>query len=364
MAYVYREYRTHGKPWCMAYKGVDGRLRRERTDAPTKELARKFLSRRLVEVTEAKVAGLKVEPSRITFSEFLPEYLRYIEARKTPGSKTRDVEIIQHLKPAFGTLRLSDVTSGMVQRYVDGRMHERTPSRKVYRPATINRELTCLSAIFREAVKRGYVVANPCRGIKQLPEENTIVRYLAPDEEERLLAACSTSFRPIVLCALHTGMRREEILKLEWQDVDLIQGIVRVRNTKSKRTRYIPINAVLRGVLEMAVRYEGCPFVFANPDTRTRWSDKKISWRWTVKRAGVANFRFHDLRHTFASRLVQSGVSLRVVQELLGHASITTTMRYSHLAADDLRRAVEILAVKPPAPESMPSPRKKDGKDQ
>ncbi len=99
--------------------------------------------------------------------------------------------------------------------------------------------------------------------------------------------------------------------------------------------------------LEGLAKYEGCPHVFTNPDTRTRWCDQKIAWRYTIRRAKVVKFRFHDLRHTFASRLVQAGVPLKAVQELLGHASIEMTMRYAHLAPDDLRRAVEVIVVRP-----------------
>jgi hypothetical protein len=99
-------------------------------------------------------------------------------------------------------------------------------------------------------------------------------------------------------------------------------------------------------VLKAVPKWDDCEFVFANPDTHHRWCDIKVAWAFTIRRSKVKNFRFHDLRHTFASRLVQSGVQIQVVQELLGHATLEMTQRYAHLAPGDLRRAVDILSHK------------------
>lgn len=344
MAYVYREYRSRGKPWCLAYKGPDGRLRREKTDAPTKELAKKLLAKRLVEVTEAKIAGVPIDPKPVTFAEFEKEYICHIEAKKTPQSVGRDRRSIKTLEAVFGHRKLKEITTGMAQKYVDDRMHQmKRGGKKPYKPATINRELMCLSAIFREAVKRGYAQRNPVRGVKQLPEDNIIVRYLTEDEEKRLLAGCTATLRPIVLCGLHTGMRRSEILDLQWQDVDLDQRLICVRKTKSKKKRYLPINKVLLETLKALPRLKDCPYVFANPESKKRWYDQQTAWEYALKRGEITNFRFHDLRHTFASRLVQAGVPLKAVMELLGHSNIQVTMRYAHLAPADLRRAVDVL---------------------
>ncbi len=362
MAYVYREYRSHGKPWCIAYKGLDGRLRREKTEAPTKELARKLLAKRLIEVTEAKVAGVTVELKPITLKEFLKEYTIYLEATKSPGTVRGQKTHIKIVEPEFGHLQLKQISTGMIQRFLDRRLNdgrkprskrpkpvepgkELPPVRKV-KPSTVNRELMCMSAIFRQAEKRGYLEKNPCKGIKQLPEQNVIVRYLSDDEETAILNACSETMKPIVLCALHTGMRRDEILSLKWQDVDMDQRLVLVRYSKSKKPRYIPINDTLLQVLKDVPRWDDCEYVFANPDTHTRWVDSKVAWAYTIRRSKVKNFRFHDLRHTFASRLVQSDVQIQAVQELLGHATLEMTQRYAHLAPGDLRRAVDILSHK------------------
>jgi integrase len=361
LAYVYKDYRTRARPWCLSYRGPDGRPRKERTNAPTKELAKRLLAQRLVELTKAEIAGVTVELKPVSFSEFLKEYRTFLNATKMPGTIRGQETHMKLIEPLFGHLQLKQITTGMIQRFLDKRMgepkmHRALPNRsaeeraaaglKTLKPSTINRELMCMSAIFREAVKRGYLEKNPCKGIKQLPEQNQIVRYLSDDEERAILGACSDTMRPIVLCALHTGMRREEMLSLKWQEVDLDQRLVRVRFSKSKKSRYIPVNDELLEVLKSVPKWDDCEYVFANPDTRHRWFDIKVAWAFTVRRSKVKNFRFHDLRHTFASRLVQRGVQIQAVQELLGHATLEMTQRYAHLAPGDLRRAVDLLARK------------------
>ncbi len=126
------------KPWCIAYRGVDGKLHKEKTEAPTKELTRKLLAKRLEEVTEAKIAGFKVEANPVKFNEFLPDYITHIEACKTSGSIRRDRTSIRQLERVFGGFRLKDVNTGMVQRDVDERMHQKTRYARPPRPATLN----------------------------------------------------------------------------------------------------------------------------------------------------------------------------------------------------------------------------------
>jgi hypothetical protein len=109
--------------------------------------------------------------------------------------------------------------------------------------------------------------------------------------------------------------------------------------------RYVPINPLLLATLKAVPMIEGCPYVFANPETGERWYDQETAWNYTIKRAELPGLRFHDLRHTFASRLVQMGTPIKAVQELLGHATMQMTLRYAHLAPGDLRRAVNLLVV-------------------
>jgi integrase len=146
-------------------------------------------------------------------------------------------------------------------------------------------------------------------------------------------------------------MRLGELLDLHWGDVDFETRIVTVVHGKGEKTRHIPMVPELVKVLEQIPRAvsskgEPSPWVFNNPDTATRWVDIKKQWARTLRISAIREFRFHDLRHTFASRLAQRGASLK---DLLGHADLKMTMRYAHLAQNDLRDAVSVLSLKPQA---------------
>lgn len=339
--FVYCDKRGRKKRWGISWVGVDGRRHKETTPARTREQATLLLHKKVQEIIEAKVAGVTVEAPSISFDEFLKEYLRHAEGKKTPRAFLSDRLNSKRLACVFGRMRLKDIHQGLIQKYVDDRLHARRKNGRPYRPATINRELMCLSAIFREAVKRQYVQVNPVRGLSQLKENNEMIRYLSADEEKALLEACRPPIRAIVVCALHTGMRKGEILSLLWKDVDFEQRLIKVEQTKTHSKKYIPMNDTLLALLKGLPRYEGCDHVFPNEDGKP-YVEIDANWYRTLRRAGL-NVRFHDTRHTFASRLTQAGVPLKVVMELLGHKTMKMTERYAHLAPENLRDAVAFL---------------------
>jgi integrase len=155
---------------------------------------------------------------------------------------------------------------------------------------------------------------------------------------ERLLGLSSDNFRPFLVTALHTGMRHGEILKLTWEDVDLVNKLVRVKESKSGKSRSIPMNQTLFDLLrELPSRFEKGP-VF--PAQRTHVNQ---TFRRLCSKAEITNFRFHDLRHTFASYLAMANVPMKNIQEYLGHGSLAMTMRYSHLAPSHHRQAIHVL---------------------
>ena len=145
-----------------------------------------------------------------------------------------------------------------------------------------------------------------------------------------------------MVTALHTGMRKSEILNLKWVDVDFDQKLITIGDTKNGEIRYIPMNETLTEALESVKKYAYSPYVFCN-DNGNRYGDIKKGFSAALKRAGITTFRFHDLRHTFASYLVMSGVDIRTVQELMGHKSIEMTCRYAHLSPDHKQSAVKCL---------------------
>lgn len=328
----------------IAYKRPDGRWMKETADTDKKSHAKAFLVRRESEMYQAKTSGIPV-CSDITLETFKKEYLEYAEANKKATSVRRDMVSLKRILPVFGRLKLREITGGAVQRWVDKRRLDKVGDKRVSAQTVCN-ELNVLSAMFREAIRRELVVSNPVSRVKRPKEDNIIVRYLSTDEEKRLFENLPERLKPIVTVALHTGMRKGELLNLEWSDVDFEQKLVLVKNTKSKRQRYIPMNGELVDTLKDLGHGEEDIHVFVNKKTGDVYKDIKKSWKTTLLAAKIQKFRFHDLRHTFASRLVQAGKSLLAVKELLGHQSVSTTQRYAHLAPSDLREAVEALVKK------------------
>ncbi|GAI42281.1 unnamed protein product, partial [marine sediment metagenome] len=188
----------------------------------------------------------------------------------------------------------------------------------------VNIELSCLRAMFNKAILWSKAVQNPVRHVKMLSEKNRRLRYLKEDEIERLIANCPDYLRPIVVIALNTGMRKGEILNLKWEDVDLGTRIIYVVNTKTNEKREIPVNTVLYAML-VDLRTKSGAYVFPN-DAGEPYVDIRKGFRTAIKKSHIRNFRFHDLRHTFASQLVMKGVDLKTIQELLGHKSIEMTI--------------------------------------
>ena len=156
---------------------------------------------------------------------------------------------------------------------------------------------------------------------------------------------CSSDL--IIVVALNTGMRKAEILNLKWDQVDLKARRIKVEKTKSGKVRFIPVNNALHNVLNRLGSENGqCPYVFFNPETMKPYVDMKKGFKAACRRAGIEGLRFHDLRHTFATRLVAKGADIETIRDLLGHHSITVTQRYTHSNDDRKRAAVDLLSGK------------------
>jgi site-specific recombinase XerD len=206
-----------------------------------------------------------------------------------------------------------------------------------------NRYRSLISSIFNYGVRMGLTRANPVSQVKRFPENDYRVRWLTLEEEAKLRAVIVETCphrEPEFDLALYSGMRRGEQFSLKWEKVDLERGLLDVYGKSGQR--FVQVNASAKAALLKLQdrRKEGA--VYVCPDKTS--DDKKDSTRWfenAVKKAGIKNFRRHDLRHTFASRLVLAGVHLLAVKELLGHHSITMTEKYSHLSPGVRQVAVE-----------------------
>lgn len=321
-----------GQYWYIDYyvKGV----RKRKKIGPSKHVADLALAQVKVKIAKGEYLGI-YEDKKLTFRQFAPEYLAYAQANKSPTSYGRDRVTIEHwLAPYFGEHYLFNFTVAEVERYKQVRL-------EAVRPSTVNKELNCLKAMLNKAVVWGYLKDHPLKGLPGLKEPPGRLRYLAPDETVSLLAACETPvyLRPIVDLAMHTGMRRAEILTLRWGDVDLRRRTITLTQTKNNERRVIPVNETVAAVLKAWPRAVGSDALFPglNGPMVTR-----AFWR-ACRKAGISNLRLHDLRHTFASYLAMGGYNLRTIQQLLGHKDLRMTSRYAHLSADHLQQAVKSL---------------------
>ncbi len=234
---------------------------------------------------------------------------------------------------------------------------------KLQRAATVSKSTTdkalaVLKAFFNWCIGHQLAASNPVRRVKLFHEDNSRLRYLSREEYGRLidavrqLAAKASTPSPYleekIVLAVHTGLRRGSLFELRWEQVDLANGVMRIPRTKSGRPLSVPVNATARATLEklFAQRVRENPYVFAHKDGRSAGApvhDIKNGFRAALELAGIEDFKWHDLRHTFASWLMMRGASLRSVAELLGHQSMKMTMRYAHLSPAFLSAEVSLL---------------------
>jgi integrase len=213
-------------------------------------------------------------------------------------------------------------------------------------PATINREMATLKHALSKAVEWKLLrktAREELTAIKKYQQPDGRLRYLSGEAEaERLLQACGDLLRPMVVTALHTGMRKGEILSLTWDLVDMTHGFIRLKQTKNGKARALPFNETLWSLFSGLRTRHDVPWVFHDAAGR-RHNDIRHPFEAVCAGAGLTDFHFHDLRHTFASWLMMRGVPLATVSNLLGHTSPTMTLRYAHLSPTHLTSAVRVL---------------------
>jgi integrase len=202
-----------------------------------------------------------------------------------------------------------------------------------------------LRFIFNLAIKWEVpgVKANPCKGVPLMEENNKMERYLSVEEAQRLYAAVCKSenamLKYIVPMLILTGARKREVLDAKWNDFDLDRRAWRIPITKSGRARHVPLSDGALSVLASMPRQVGVDWAFANPETGKPYVSIYYAWNTARQNVGLSDVRMHDLRHSFASLLINSGRTLYEVQHILGHTQVKTTQRYAHLSQDTLLAA-------------------------
>ena len=289
---------------------------------------------------EAK-AALRSVP---TFRQFVEEdFLPHIKMHKR--SWECDVSLLNnHLLLALGHLHMDIIARRDVQRLISSRLDLGKA------PGTCDRILILARHIFNCAIKwkTPGVKANPAKEVDLLKVDNKRERFLSEEEVRRLYSAVLASDNPmlkyIVPMLLLTGARKREVLDARWEDFDVDNRLWRIPFTKSGRPRTVPMSDGVMSVLDTVPRIAGSPYVFPNPDTKKPFVTIHYTWDTARKRAGLRDVRMHDLRHSFASILINSGRSLYEVQHLLGHTQVKTTERYAHLQQDTLMTAANVVA--------------------
>jgi len=203
-----------------------------------------------------------------------------------------------------------------------------------------------MKRVFNVAIADHETETNPVSAIPMFKENNQRVRFLSEEEETRLRDAIENDDWPMIVVALHTGLRQSEQFHLRWENVDFANGIITVPRSKNGETRRLPMNDTVREILRSRPSRLKSALVFPSQTGATPIDTRNYMHRAftpALRRAGIDGFRWHDLRHTFASRLVMAGVDLRTVQELMGHKTIAMTLRYSHLSPAHQLAAVQRL---------------------
>ncbi len=345
-------YKRGGIFW-IRYAGLDGKMvyesakQGERLGTKQQD-AEALLHERKADIGRGKQPEIKKKIPNITFRQLSVDYLQWAKRQRCfPQKET----LVNQLVTIFGAYPLRAFNSRLLEQYQTERMEKgRKRAKKAIpggnKPATINRHVATIKAMFTKAVEWEFVeeeVLKKVRKVKLLEENNRRLRYLSKEECRALLNECADHLKPIVTMALNTGMRRHEILSLKWDNVDMRHGFILLDKTKNGERREIPINETLRATIARLPRRLDLPHVFINRATDLPYGDIKNAFNRACKRAGIRDFHFHDLRHTFASHLVMAGVDITTVKELLGHKTLTMTLRYAHLAPSHKVKAVDLL---------------------
>ena len=315
----------------------------------------------------------ELELKKHTLKSFVEEeYSAWVEANHKDGKGT--VKRLKYFFDEYGDNSLEDIDQRMIEQW-------RTARIKAGRAlATINRDISVLKSMFTTAGEWGHVSANPLTKLKPAKLDNGVVRYLSDAEEKRFHAAIDERegkirdgrarangwrsergyplfpdlsevayvdhLKPMALLSLHTGIRWGELVQLTWEYVNIDNAVMTVlgRTAKTGKTRHIPLNSIALGVLTGWKKQsdEASGLVFRGAEGKVR-NNIKNAWSNLLKTAKVSNFRWHDMRHDFASKLVMAGEDLNTVRELMGHADLKMTLRYAHLSPEHKASAVAKL---------------------
>ena len=284
--------------------------------------------------------------SKKTFRDMMDKFMKEHAPKVTGSMQNSYASSLNHLIPFFGDMNLLSMSRKEISKYKVLRLDE------CAKPATINRELAMLSKAFTLALEDWEWINGNDKPFSKIPyekENNERDRWLTEDDECRLIKHCPAWLSDIVVFALNTGLRQDELLSLQWSRVSFEREDMLIDKTKSGKPRAVPLNQIVINILNQRSKAKIRTIkdlVFPTfSGTKILPSNLRRAFYEALRKAGIENFKFHDLRHTFATRLAQRGIDIYKIAKLLGHEDIRMTQRYSHHSPESLRVGVEILEV-------------------
>jgi integrase len=328
--------------YYIIYEKPNGKRGTKTTGERLKSKAIKKLHKFQVQFEEEQ--SRKVIP--IKFKLFFFNFLRSSEPYYTDKTVNVYKTTFNIALKYFGDVYLTSITTQLIEDYLLMRVKHTS----VY---AARKDLSNLSCAFNRAVRDGYLIQNPCKGIRRFRIPERQPSFYTKEEFVKLLNAIDNEdIRDLVKVAVNTGLRQGELISLEWNQIDLERGLINLDNknhiTKTKRVRALPINNPVKEVLNNRINHRSQEhnyiFTFNNEPIEQKFLTRYFK-QFIYKAKVNPKLNFHSLRHTFASWLVQAGVSIYVVSKLLGHSDIKTTQIYSHLSTENFRNAVDVLTM-------------------
>jgi integrase len=309
--------------------------------------ARKKLARKEAEWEQKKYSEEfvpEISKPQYTFGELMAWYLELPVAKKK-RSYTSDVEKSKPLVTYFGKMAADKIKPSMVESFQDRMLKSKHRFRSKYRPATVNRIVALMKRVFNLAIREDMVLKNPCWKVTMLKEDNKRDRILSAEEFKQLLAQLPGYLNPIVSLAYYTGMRRGEILRLTWKRVNMQEGYLNLEpeDTKNSEPRRIYFNEILWEIFRRARKVRNLKHDYVFTYRGKPIKEFREGFNKALEKAGIENFHFHDLRHTFNTNMRKAGVDQTVIMKLTGHKTLSMFNRYNTVDQEDATDAMKRL---------------------
>lgn len=329
-----------GEIWWMSFTYQDRQIRRS-TETSDRKLAQRIFEKIKGEIAEGKWFE-RIPGEDYTFTDLMEKYLsEYSAVSKAPKSHVRDRCMARILSKRFKDVPLLAITAKDISEYKLARRADGVS------PRTINYELTLMNHAFKIAIREWeWLKENPVRNVTREKVRNRIERWLTLQEESKLLAAAPEWLQDIIVFAINTGFREGEILRLKWHQIDFDRRTITIAEQKNGEIDTLPLNETTLKVLrrKAAGRSGKTEYVFpSSHSTQLDFRNLIRAFEGAVKKAELPKTRFHDLRHTFATRLAQAGVDLFQLQRLGRWKTVSMVMRYAHHCPESLRAGIEVM---------------------